>query len=320
VKIRSVVLLILVAGCSGLQKESSAQPVTAAQTQLGSLLPGEWDRETLDATGEVSEKAPAAGGPVILIVEENRSFSSVYPRGMPWLSGLGDLHGIATNYWSDEPGSLLDYLWLSSGSGEHAFGCGGWGCPGIVTDDNIFLELDKQGLSWKVYADSLPYAGYMGVQSGEYVKRHNPAAWYSDVAHQASKRKNMVPFTEFAKDVAGRRLPNYSLIVPNLAHDAHDGTMRMADLWLKQYISPLLISPYFKGGGDGVIFITFDNGNGDHQGQVFTAVIGRNVIPGVKVDKAFRHENMLRTMMELLGLKHFPGASRDAAPMSEFFK
>ena len=171
-----------------------------------------------------------------------------------------------------------------------------------------------------MYADSLPYAGYMGVQSGEYVKRHNPAAWYSDVANNDRERKNMVPFTQFAKDLGARQLPNYSLIVPNLLHDAHNGTPRMADLWLNQYIGPLLRSPYFKVGGDGVMFITFDNGDGDHQGQVFTAVIGQAVISGVKVDKAFRHENTLRTMMELLGLGHFPGASRTAAPMSEFFK
>jgi acid phosphatase len=319
VKIRYVLPLILVAGCCGLQ-EPSVQPGTAAQTQLTSLLPAQWDGETQEATGEVSGTAPTPSAHVILIVEENHSFSAVYPYGMPWLSALGDLYGIATNYWSDEPGSLLDYLWLSSGSGEHAFGCGGWGCPRIVTDDNVFRELDKNGLSWKVYADSLPYAGYMGMQSGKYVKRHNPAPWYSDVAYDAAKRKNMVPFTEFAKDLAAGRLPDYSLIVPNLLHDAHDGTLRMADLWLKQYISPLLISPYFKVGGDGVMFITFDNGNGDHQGQVFTAVIGQDIIPGVKVSKAFRHENTLRTMMELLGLKHFPGASADAAPMSEFFK
>jgi phosphatidylinositol-3-phosphatase len=284
------------------------------------MLPSEWSGETRDELDKVSKDGKMQAAHVILIVEENRSFSTVYPSGMPWLSALGDANGIATNYYSDEPGSLLDYFWLSSGSGEHAFGCGGWGCPGIVTSDNIFRQLDAHGLSWKVYADSLPYAGYMGVQSGEYVKRHNPAAWYSDVANNDRERKNMVPFTQFAKDLGARQLPNYSLIVPNLLHDAHNGTPRMADLWLNQYIGPLLRSPYFKVGGDGVMFITFDNGDGDHQGQVFTAVIGQAVISGVKVDKAFRHENTLRTMMELLGLGHFPGASRTAAPMSEFFK
>jgi acid phosphatase len=239
---------------------------------------------------------------------------------MPWLSKLGDAYGIATRYYSDESGSMLDYLWLSSGSGEHAFGCGGWGCEKIIASDNIFRELDRRKMSWKVYADSLPYVGYMGVQSGEYVKRHNPAPWYEDVAKRISKQKNMVPFTQFAKDLADRKLPSYSLIVPNLLHDAHDGTLAMADDWLKQCNPPVLSSPYFKPGGSGVMFITFDNGDGDAQGRVFTAVVGPRVIPGMKVDKEFRHENTLRTMMELLGFKQFPGAAATAAPMSEFFK
>ena len=292
-KIRNVVPLILLLSCIFLQPAS--------------------------AQYKIQEDPPSAAH-VILIVEENHSFSAVYPNGMRWLSALGDANGIATNYYSDEAGSMLDYLWLSSGSGERAFGCGGWGCEKIITSDNIFRDLDNRGLSWKVYADSLPYAGYMGVQSGEYVKRHNPAPWYSDVDYKKAKQENMVPFTQFAKDLAARKLPSYSLIVPNLMHDAHDGTLAMADAWLKQYIRPVLSSPYFIPGGTGVMFVTFDNGNGDAQGQVFTAVIGPRVKRGIKVDKHFRHENTLRTMMELLGFTQFPGAAATASPMNEFFK
>jgi phosphatidylinositol-3-phosphatase len=257
---------------------------------------------------------------VILIVEENRSFSTVYPSGMPWLSALGDANGIATNYRSDEAGSLLDYLWLSSGSGERAFGCNGNDCGQPITDDNIFRELNNAGLSWKIYLESLASVGYMGTSSGNYVKRHNPAAWYSDVTNSPSQQQNMVPFTQFARDLASNNLPNYSIIVPNLQDDAHDGTPAMADAWLKQNIAGLLSSSYFQKGGTGVLFITFDNGDGDAQGQVLTAVIGPRVKPGVKVSTAFRHENTLRTIMELLGLKNFPGASATAVPMNEFFQ
>lgn len=292
-KIKNVAPLILVLSCIVLQQVS-------AQDQ--------------------TQEDPPSAAHVILVMEENHSFSAVYPNGMPWLGELGNSYGIATNYYSDESGSMLDYLWLSSGSGELAFGCGGWGCEKTITSDNIFRELDKRGLSWKVYADSLPYAGYMGVESGEYVKRHNPAPWYSDVANYPSKQENMVPFTEFAKDFADQKLPSYSLIIPNLMHDAHNGTLAMADAWLKQYIRPVLDSPYFKSGGSGVMLVTFDNGNGDQQGQVFTAVIGPNVIHGIKVDKEFHHQSTLRTMMELLGFKQFPGAAATAAPMNEFFK
>ena len=52
----------------------------------------------------------------------------------------------------------------------------------------------------------------------------------------------------------------------------------------------------------------------------FTAVAGDKVIPGVKVNTPYRHENTLRTIMELLGLTDFPGASADAAPMNDFFQ
>jgi hypothetical protein len=69
-----------------------------------------------------------------------------------------------------------------------------------------------------------------------------------------------------------------------------------------------------------VMFITFDNGENDEQGQVFTAVVGQRVIPGVRVNTPFKHESTLRTIMQLLGLKNYPGASAKAAPMNEFFK
>jgi len=244
----------------------------------------------------------------------------VYPHGMPWLSALGDQYGIATNYSSDESGSMLDYLWLSSGSGERSSGCAGWGCTHVINSNNIFRELNQAGLSWKVYAESLPSVGYMGMFSGVYVKRHNPAAWYSDVVNDPAQQKKMVPFTQFAQDLAAKNLPNYSVIIPNLLHDAHNGTPAMADQWLQQNIASLLNSSYFQPGGSGVMFVTFDNGDRDAQGLIFTAVIGANVIRGTKVGVPFRHENTLRTMIELFGLKQFPGASAGAAPMREFSK
>jgi len=257
---------------------------------------------------------------VFLIVEENHSFDSVYPGTMPWLSALGDKYGIATNYFSNETGSLLDYLWLSSGSGEQSFGCDGNGCKKVITNDNIFRQLNQAGLTWNVYADSLPKAGFNGPVAGNYVKRHNPALWYSDVANHASEQQKVVPFGQLAKDIAAGDLPDYAIIVPDLIHDAHNASPKAADQWLKKNIGPLIQSSYFQPGGDSVMFITFDNGDNDDQGQVFTAVIGQRVISGVKVNTAFRHENTLRTIMELLGLKTFPGASANAAPMNEFFQ
>ena len=270
-------------------------------------------------TANAPSKGPTAHD--ILIVEENQAYSTiVYQNQMPWLKALGDKYGVATNYYSDEKGSLLDYLWLSSGSSEVSFGCTGNWCTHTITDNNIFRQLDKAGMSWNVYAESLPKFGFMGMFAGNYAKRHDPAVWYSDVANNPEQQENVVPFTQFSVDVAAGNLPDYSIIIPNLEDDAHNGTPQMADQWLKTNIAPLLDSQYFQADQNSVMFITFDNGWHDEQGQVFTAVVGQSVIPGVKVNTPFKHENTLRTIMQLLGLKNYPGASATAAPMNEFFK
>ena len=303
--------LILLAGCGTDLKFPVQQPgVAAGPSQRPATAP-----VPLLPTSTLGTAPPH----VFLVVEENRSFSTVYPVGMPWLSALGNAYGIATNYYSDTYGSLLDYLWLSSGSGEQVFGCDGVGCYQPITADNIFRELNKAGLSWRVYAESLPYPGFMGTHYEEYAAGHNPAVWYSDVRNNRANQLKIVPFRQFALDLAAKQLPNYSIVVPNLLDDAHSGTSAQADWWLRQYIGPLLDSAYFKSGGNGVLFVTFDNGDHDIQGHIFTVVVGPNVKRGVKVNTAFRHENTLRTIMELLGLKTFPGASANVNPMSEFF-
>ncbi len=311
-KLKMLAVLLATAVC--VSCGGAPTPVNRRQQPLGH------QGTTGEQTADPATPPPTVAAPhVFLIIEENRSYSSVYPVGMPWLSQMGNKFGIATNYYSDQPGSLLDYLWLSSGSGETAYGCSGGGCSQVIPSDNIFRELNRAGMSWKLYAESLPYAGFMGSSSGEYVKRHNPAAWYSDVVNSSTQQKKMVPFTQFATDLAAKALPNYSVIVPNLLHDAHDGTMAMADQWLKQNITPLVNSSYLSAGANGVLFITFDNGNGDAQGQVYTAVLGPTVLKGIKISSHYRHENTLRTMMGLLGLNVFPGTSASASPMNGFF-
>jgi phospholipase C len=259
---------------------------------------------------------------VVLVIEENHMFSEVYPDGMPWLVAQGNKYGYATNYHADVPGSALDYLWLSSGSGELDFGCSGDGCTSPVTSDNIFRELAKAGLTWKVYAQSLPSVGFMDRESGSYVARHNPARWYSDVIDSAAEQQNMVPFTQFATDLAANQLPNYSIIIPDLDNDAHDGTVAQADNFLANGVAPLLNTPYFQPGGDGLMLVTFDECDGAVGAcpeQVYTAVIGPKVKPGSQSAALYRHESALRTILDALGVTVYPGASSTAASMSDFF-
>jgi acid phosphatase len=155
------------------------------------------------------------------------------------------------------------------------------------------------------------------------VDRHNPAKWYSDVANSPQLQMNMVPFTQFAKDMAANQLPDYSLIIPDVVHDAHDGTLAQADTWLQTNVAPLLTQPYFQPGGDGLLIITFDECDaavGACPEQVYTAVIGPHVKPHYQSSILYKHENALRTMLDALGVTVYPGAAATATDMSDFFQ
>jgi acid phosphatase len=277
---------------------------------------------------------------VVLVIEENHMFTEVYPNGMPWLVAQGNKYGYATNYQADSAGSAMDYLWLSSGSchaqdcaplpaGTNDFHCSGDGCfdPTTgnqipITDDNIFRELDRVGLTWKVYAQSLPSPGYIGYESGAYVARHNPAVWYSDVLDNASLQRNIVPLSQLSADLAANQLPNYSIIIPDLDNDAHDGTLAQADDFLANNVAPVLNAPAFQPGGDGMMIVTFDEcdaAEGLCSEQVYTAVIGPKVIPGTVSSSPYRHESALRTMMDAFGIGVYPGAAATTSDMTDFF-
>src|SRR6266704_1632267 len=232
---------------------------------------------------------------VVFIMEENTSYGTAVAT-MPWLVSHGSANGHATNYISNTSGSLMDYLWVSSGSchakvnctlpaGTHDFGCGGDGCITPITDNNIFREMNNRGITWKVYAQSYAAAGGTvttpdGAKGTHYYRRHNGATWYSDILNNvAGSQARIADFSQFAKDLANNALPQFSVIAPDGLNDAHDASAANADAFLKANLPALLAKPFFQPGGDGLLIVTFDNGDGDAAGPVYTAVIGPNVAP-----------------------------------------
>jgi hypothetical protein len=294
---------------------------------------------------------------VILVIDENSSYDDVMDN-MPWLTGQGSANGYASNYLSDNGGSLLDYLWLASGSchsaancalpkGTHDFHCSGNDCyyPGSsttdpITDDNIFRELNNAGISWKVYAQSYTLAGGTVTTPDNhngtaYYRRHNGATWYSDILSNVNKSaNNIVDLTELTTDLSDGKLPAYVIIVPDGNHDAHDCPIGMssctvqqklsaADGFLSSTLEPILATSDFQPGGDGLVIVTFDEcAGGTNNGcgsAVYTALIGPQVTPHTVSAVRYKHENTLRTILEALAIKNYPGASATAAAMSDFF-
>jgi hypothetical protein len=196
--------------------------------------------------------------------------------------------------------------------------------------DNMVRELLAKGLTWRTYEEDLPYPGFLGLTYANYVRRHNPLIDFTD-ACTTTQALNSVPYTQLAIDMANNQVPNYSYITPNLQDDAHDGTLAQADLWLSQQMPAILARPEFLPGGDGLLFITFDeadlstdnrcsslisNGCGGH---IATLIIGPQVRPGYNSQVLYGPQNLLQTVCDAMALAVCPGAGAVSLPMLDVF-
>ncbi|MGB7757600.1 MAG: alkaline phosphatase family protein, partial [Salinisphaera sp.] len=121
-----------------------------------------------------------------------------------------------------------NYLALFSGSLQ---GVRSDSCPHHFTDGNLASELDAAGLSFAVYSQGLPHAGYQGCRLGEYARKHNPAVNWQGVNLAPSQN---LPFTAFPKQFGN--LPTVSFVIPDIDHDMHSASIRAGDHWLQKHL------------------------------------------------------------------------------------
>jgi hypothetical protein len=280
---------------------------------------------------------------VVVVMEENRSIS-IASEYMPYLKSLAVEYSQGMQVYSDSHGSWLAYGELTSGlapfggEGEGLI-CNGDGCVRTLTIDNLVREFGRQGISWRGYFQSMPQIGYLGYQYGEYVRRHNPFAFYGEVVNSLAEAGNMYPADPYMlSDIEANRLANFTWISPDLDHDAHDGSddqqaLAAADAYLQTFVPQLLQSPPFQPGGDGVLMVTFDEGelSGDNGcggypdpnncgGHIWHVLIGPQVNRGYESDTLYKQGSELRLICDLLGVNSCPGDGATSFPMVEFFQ
>ena len=255
-------------------------------------------------------------GHEVIVLEENHDFAQADSVAMPYMHSLIVQGGLATQYYANTHPSIGNYFWLTTGqliTNNDSY-------SQTVSSDNIVRHLLVAGKTWKSYAEDLPSVGFTGQSSGLYARKHNPLSFFSDVVNDTAQIKRLVPFTQFATDLAGDTLPDYAFVVPNLCNDAHNCSLQTADAWLQTHITPLLASPSFQ--TDGLLIIVFDESDTDNTnggGRVVWAVISPKAKRGFTSSTVYQHQNTLRLMAEGLGLTSFPGAAASASNMAEFF-
>ncbi len=278
-------------------------------------------------------------GNVVIVLGENQNYTTTYnSKNMPYLTSLANTYGLGVNYYSDTHPSIGNYFNLSTGY--------------ILTDDdsqtpqsfpisknNIALELQKAGGTWKDYVENLPSVkNCLGLNSGAYYVRHDPLEYMTTINKE---KKNYVCFSRFAKDLAKNALPNLSWLVPNGCDDAHDCPIGTFDTWLKKEVGPLVKSSYFQTGGTGLLIVVFDENADDGYPDCETLTEGQGCGGQVELvvvspfskkhykskggdtrnyNKSYDAGDILRLMAQGLGLPTTNlGWATNGLPMADFF-
>jgi hypothetical protein len=278
--------LALLAGCGG------ASPGPALSLGSGGALP------------------TSAASHVVVIVMENAEYSGVIGNPhAPYVNSLARRYGLATRSFAITHPSLPNYLALTSGS-THGITSDCTDCA--VSATNIVDQLQAAGISWRAYLEDVPSTCFEGAGRGGYAKKHNPFAYYRDVALSPSRCRRLVGFGALAADLRTGSLPTYVWISPNLCDDGHDCGVAQGDRFLARTVPALLreLGPH------GMLVLSWDEGvsdagccGGAAGGRVATVLAGPDVRRGARLSTPVDHYGVLGSIEEALGLPALGGAA-----------
>jgi acid phosphatase len=261
---------------------------------------------------------------VFVIVMENEESSSLIGNGAaPYINGLAQSYGLATQYYAISHPSLPNYLTLTAGS---TFGISSDCTTCWVGATNLADQIEAGGRSWKAYLEDMPSACFVG-DAYPYMQKHNPWIYYNDIRTNAARcNAHVVPFSQLGADLGNGSVPNYVWITPNMCNDMHDCSIATGDSWLSQQVPAILNSAAFRNGG--VLFITWDEGGTNAGcctnaagGQVATLVISPLGRTAFQSSVPETHYSLLRTVEDSWNLPRLGGAGcACTVAMREYFR
>jgi acid phosphatase len=244
----------------------------AAGCATGSAGAGPTPQSTTAGGASVSERSPARITKVLAIVEENHSLPEMR-ADMPYLDGLARRYGYAGDYRAIAHPSLPNYLAIAGGS---TFAVHDDASPPAhpVHGASVFGQALRAGHSARLYAESMP-TRCATAPASSYAVKHAPWAYFVD--ERAACRTGMVPSGTpgrgaLQRDLSAGRLPTVGMLIPNLDHDAHDGSLATADGWLRGWLPRLLHGPDFRAGRLAIV-VTADEDDGSNANRVLTVVL-----------------------------------------------
>jgi phosphatidylinositol-3-phosphatase len=250
------------------------------------------------ASSACTGAAPQRITHVVVVVMENHGESAIIgsPEA-PYINEVARACGIATSYFAITHPSLPNYLAMTAGS---TFGIRDDDDPSAhpISAPSIFQQL---GTGWRAYDESMT-VGCERVPAGLYAVKHNPAAYFTNLATCPSQDVPLPASPSFA--------PSLTFVTPNLIHDMHDGTVQQGDQWLSSFLPRVAASPEYRSGSMAVFVVWDENGGTDTSpdNRVPCLVMAPSVRPGSRLTASVNHYSLLATMEDLLGLPRIASA------------
>lgn len=281
---------------------------------------------------------------VIWILEENNSYGSIVGSSKaPYINSVIKACGLASNYHNISHASLDNYIGLTNGYTltqlkPYLNDCTpGTGCT-VTTGSNIFKQVALKPGGWKAYAESMPSACDKS-DSGNYYVKHNPAAYYSNLALSCSHRDLSLGTLSSSPLIKAFQsettAPAFTFVTPNICDDMHGALqclfnlVQSGDSWLKSWLPAITATPVYQS-NDTAIVIVWDEGafgstgedchanTSDQSCHVAAVVVAPSVKPGTNVTTLLNHYSLLKTTEDLLGVPEL-GMAAQATSMASGF-
>lgn len=237
---------------------------------------------------------------IVVVIFENKAVGEIVDTSAaPYLNELknDDQSAFFINSYSMGHPSQPNYIYFFSGDNQGIYN--NEKPPFHFTTPNLGAELLDKGLTFKTYAEGLPYPGYDGDSSGTYARKHNPAANWTGKHLNQFDSLLIRPFSEFPQDFDD--LPTVSFVIPDMQHSMHDASIQTGDTWLEENLSDYI--QYAKT-HNSLCIITFDETSyAVTDNKIYTVFIGKKIIPG-EYSEAISHISILRTIEDMYKLRH----------------
>ena len=310
-----VALLLALAGCGSPSRTAAGGtgtrtgPATTGTTTGTGTGTGTGAASTGTGAGAATAAGPAtprAGVPaarwhhVVLVVMENHAYREVIgDPAAPFLNGLARRGVSFSRFTAEAHPSEPNYLALFSGS-THAVRSDA--CPLRLSGPNLATALRAAHRSFAGFSEGLPRAGWPGCSAGEYARKHVPWADFPNVPAALNR-----PMRAFPADLT--RLPSVAVVVPNLQHDMHDGSVAAGDAWLHAHLGHYAA---WATGHRSLLVVTWDEADAGAGNRIPTVAVGSGVRRGV-AGEPVNHYRLLRTVLVGFGARPMNAAAHVAA-------